>query len=194
MQEPAKPVAPTPPSATQTPSPTPRPAESGSRPTVVPVVPDSAPVGDVSPAEPAKQSSTSSTKSKGKQPGEDAVRKYLNALDKLSEKPGLTAPQRRRLEARRTSLEKKIRESSRWEQLNALPELEEVAAQLAVVDKQADLEAKLQTLEGDFVTHAKTYAEAAGIPQHFFQKVGVPRAVLKRAGLTVRGRQPAEDN
>lgn len=64
---------------------------------------------------------------------------------------------------------------------------------LARLHAMADLEHARQvdggSLEEDFVTHARAYAEAESIPVAAFQAVGVPDDVLRRAGLPVGGRR-----
>ncbi len=107
------------------------------------------------------------------------VRAYLDALESSKPKRG-----RKRT---KDSISKQI------ERIDAELEESDPLKRLQLTQERIDLEAELETmedgvdlsaLEADFAVVAKQYAERKGISYAAFRQIGVPAAVLKRAGIT----------
>lgn len=107
------------------------------------------------------------------------VRAYLDALESSKPKRG-----RKRT---KDSIAKQI------ERIDAELEDSDPLKRLQLTQERIDLEAELETmedgvdmsaLEADFAVVAKQYAERKGISYAAFRQIGVPAAVLKRAGIT----------
>ena len=118
---------------------------------------------------------------KGRSEGK-AVRSYLEGLR-------ATKPKRGRKRTINTVM-KRMNEID--DELTTAPPV----AELALVQERRDLLAELESLqntvdmdalEGGFVDVAKSYSEAKGIEYASWRDVGVPAAVLKRAGITRAG-------
>ncbi len=109
------------------------------------------------------------------------VRAYLEALEAHRPRPGRKRTEesvRRRLDA----VERELPDASAFARLSLLQER---------IDLQQELETMaagngLSALEDEFVSVAKSYSERKGITYSVWTEVGVPAAVLKRAGMTRR--------
>ena len=65
-------------------------------------------------------------------------------------------------------------------QLDLIQQRIDIETQLSHLEDAADIE----TLEAGFVEYAKAYSERKGISYAAWREVGVPAAVLKRAGIS----------
>lgn len=108
-----------------------------------------------------------------------AINQYLNALETQKPRRG----RRRTPESITKRLEIIANELDEATGIN----------KLSLVQEQIDLQNELQAmnqvvdisdLEADFVTHAKSYGERKGISYMAWREVGVPAAVLQKAGIT----------
>jgi hypothetical protein len=68
---------------------------------------------------------------------------------------------------------------------NASDELERLRLRQQLLDLESP---SIQRYEDDFITHAKAWAEEAGISPKAFEAEGVPAGVLRKAGLASTGR------
>lgn len=111
-----------------------------------------------------------------------AVKKYLEALEQNKPKRG----RKRSPESIATRLEK----------IDDTISMAEPVARLTLVQERMDLEKELaamedpvdlESLEDEFVEAAPGYSERKGITYAAWREVGVPAAVLKRAGITRGG-------
>lgn len=107
-----------------------------------------------------------------------AVKRYLETIGRRG-KPG------RRVS--REELQARLDETK-----HAIPEEDNLLARLDMIQKQIDLEGRLsdaaddddsEEAEAAFISVAKDYAERKGISYTAFRKMGVPAAVLKKAGI-----------
>jgi hypothetical protein len=108
-----------------------------------------------------------------------AVRAYLEALEAHKPKRG----RKRTPESIAKRLEKideELREADQLRRLQLVQEQMDLQNELASLDQKVDLTA----LEDDFVASAKPYGERKGISYAAWREVGVPAAVLKRAGIS----------
>lgn len=107
------------------------------------------------------------------------VRNYLEALDSSRPKRG----------------RKRTKESisRRLERIEVELESADLLKRLQLTQEQLDLQEEvehmdngidLSQLENDFTRVAKGYAERKGITYAAFRQIGVPAAVLKKAGIT----------
>lgn len=109
-----------------------------------------------------------------------AVRDYLEALRANKPRRG-----RKRttdsINKRLTAIADTLPTASAIEELKLVQERRDLEAELATMGS-AD-EADLGALEAKFVDVAKTYAERKGISYGSWREVGVPAAVLSKAGI-----------
>ncbi|WP_300624776.1 hypothetical protein [Ilumatobacter sp.] len=111
------------------------------------------------------------------------VRLYLDAIRALKPKRGrkrTAASITKRLE----TIERDLPAADAIRQLALVQERRDLTEELASMEVGADLTA----LEDDFVAVAKAYGERKGIAYASWREVGVPAAVLRRAGIS-RGRR-----
>lgn len=78
-----------------------------------------------------------------------------------------------------TQIETKLQDASPVEELALVQQRRDLTAELDAITSKADL----TDLENDFVAVAKSYGERKGIAYATWREVGVPAAVLKRAGI-----------
>lgn len=72
------------------------------------------------------------------------------------------------------------------EMTSQLEQASDVISRLGLQEELAQLQApSLESVEDEFVVHAKSWADQAGIGTHAFQAEGVESAVLRRAGFDV---------
>ncbi len=108
-----------------------------------------------------------------------AVRDYLEALRSTRPKRGRKRTPES-IRARLDKIESSMADASAIEELQLVQERRDLEAELASMDSGVDIEA----LESAFVDVAKSYAERKGISYASWRDVGVPAAVLKRAGIS----------
>ncbi len=107
-----------------------------------------------------------------------AVRNYLEALDAHRPKRGRKrTPESMR--ARLATIESSIDSADPMTRLQLVQERIDLAAAIAAAETTIDLSA----LEEGFVAAAAAYGERKGISYSAWREVGVPAAVLKRAGI-----------
>jgi hypothetical protein len=107
-----------------------------------------------------------------------AVRSYLEALDAHRPKRGRKrTPESMR--ARLATIESTIDSADPMTRLQLVQERLDLAAAIAAAETTIDLSA----LEEGFVAAAAAYGERKGISYSAWREVGVPAAVLKRAGI-----------
>lgn len=107
------------------------------------------------------------------------VRAYLEALESSKPKRGRKRTKEsinRRLEKIETELEA----ADPLKRLQLTQEQLDLTEELESMDSGVDM----MELEEDFVKVAKGYAERKGISYPAFRQIGVPAAVLKRAGIS----------
>lgn len=107
------------------------------------------------------------------------VRAYLEALESSRPKRGRKRTKEsisRRLERIETELE----EADPLKRLQLTQERLDLSEELEQMDNGIDL----SRLESDFTKVAKGYAERKGITYAAFRQIGVPAAVLKKAGIS----------
>ena len=108
-----------------------------------------------------------------------AVRKYLEALEQHRPKRG-----RRRtpdsINARLEKIDREFGDADPVTRLTLVQERIDLQAELAAMEDPVDLDA----VEAEFVAAAKGYGERKGISYAAWREVGVPAAVLKRAGIS----------
>ncbi len=111
-----------------------------------------------------------------------AVRGYLEALEAHRPKRG-----RKRtpdsMRARLATIESTLDSADPMTRLQLVQERLDLAEAIAAAETTVDLSA----LEDGFVTAAKTYGERKGISYAAWREVGVPAAILKRAGISRAG-------
>ena len=108
-----------------------------------------------------------------------AVRAYLEALESSKPKRG----RKRTKESIATRLEKIEEELETADPLRRLQLTQEqldLSEELAAMDKGVDI----TELETEFTRVAKGYAERKGLTYAAFRQIGVPAAVLKKAGIS----------
>ena len=108
-----------------------------------------------------------------------AVRKYLEALEQHRPKRG-----RRRtpdsINARLEKIDREFGDADPVTRLTLVQERIDLQAELAAMEDPVDLDA----VEAEFVAAAKGYGERKGISYAAWRELGVPAAVLKRAGIS----------
>lgn len=111
-----------------------------------------------------------------------AVRDYLEALRSSKPKRGRKRTPdsiRKRLD----QIEQELAQASAIAELQLVQERRDLTTELESMDSGVDL----TELEQAFVGVAKSYAERKGISYGSWRDVGVPAAVLKRAGIARAG-------
>ncbi len=108
-----------------------------------------------------------------------AVRSYLEALETHKPKRG-----RKRtpdtMRARIEQIEAALPEASPMSRLQMVQERMDLEKEIEAAETKVDLTA----LEDGFVAAAKAYADRKGISHAAWREVGVPTALLKRAGIS----------
>lgn len=107
------------------------------------------------------------------------VRAYLEALESSKPKRGRKRTKdsiARRLER----IEAELEEADPLKRLQLTQEQLDLSEELEQMDSGIDL----SRLETDFTKVAKGYAERKGITYAAFRQIGVPAAVLKKAGIS----------
>ena len=107
-----------------------------------------------------------------------AVRAYLEALDTHRPKRG----RRRSIESiqnRLAEIDDTIASASQMSRLHMVQERIDLTEAVAAAETTVDLTA----LEDDFAGSAKAYSERKGISYAAWREIGVPIALLKRAGI-----------
>lgn len=108
-----------------------------------------------------------------------AIKKYLEALDQHKPKRG-----RKRtpdsINARLTKIDQEFIEADPITRLSLVQERIDLNAELASMEEPVDLSA----IEAEFVAAAAGYNERKGISYAAWREVGVPAAVLKKAGIS----------
>ena len=112
-----------------------------------------------------------------------AIKAYLKAID--GRKPGRPVT-RESLEERLSRVKAKIASSD-----DPLKSVELIQARLDIEDALAQMDGSedIDSLEAEFVSHAASYAERKGITYPAWREVGVPAAVLRKAGIPERRRR-----
>ena len=107
------------------------------------------------------------------------VRDYLEGLRNNKPKRG-----RKRtpdsIKKRLGTIEETLADASAIDELQLVQERRDLTAELEQIDVGTDL----TELETAFVSVGQTYGERKGISHASWREVGVPAAVLKRAGIT----------
>lgn len=106
------------------------------------------------------------------------VRDYLEGLRATKPKRGRKRTPET-INARLTSIESQLQESTPMEELLLIQERRDLKAELERMSETLDMEA----LASDFVSVAKSYSSSKKISYQSWRDVGVDAAVLKRAGL-----------
>ncbi len=108
-----------------------------------------------------------------------AVRSYLEALETHKPKRG-----RKRtpatMRARIQQIEAALPEASPMSRLQMVQERMDLEKEIEAAETKVDLTA----LEDEFVAAAKAYADRKSISHAAWREVGVPTALLKRAGIS----------
>lgn len=102
---------------------------------------------------------------------ESAVRNYLTAL---------RDPSSLRDDNNIDELQRRLESAS--------DELERLQLRQQILDSENP---SVDRFEGDFVTHAKSWADSHGVSSKAFEAEGVPAAVLRKAGFRATGRRGA---
>jgi hypothetical protein len=108
-----------------------------------------------------------------------AVRDYLEGLRSTRPKRGRKRTPES-IRDRLAKIEAALVDASAIDELQLVQERRDLEAELEAMDSGVDMEA----LESAFVDVAKSYADRKGISYASWRDVGVPAAVLKRAGIT----------
>lgn len=108
-----------------------------------------------------------------------AVRQYLEAME--AQKPKRGRPRSREsIENRLAMIDQELEDAGAMTKLQLVQERLELTDELEQLDATTDME----ELEAEFVKAAKPYGDRKGISYKAWREVGVPAAVLKRAGIT----------
>lgn len=111
-----------------------------------------------------------------------AVRGYLEALEAHRPKRGRKrTPESMR--ARLEKIEKELEDADPMTRLQLAQERIDLAEAITAAETTVDMSA----LEDGFVEAAKSYGERKGITYAAWREVGVPAAILKRAGISRAG-------
>ncbi len=107
------------------------------------------------------------------------VRAYLEALESSKPKRGRKRT-KDSISRRLDRIEAELEEADPLKRLQLTQEQLDLADELEQMDSGIDL----TRLETDFTKVAKGYAERKGITYAAFRQIGVPAAVLKKAGIS----------
>lgn len=108
-----------------------------------------------------------------------AVRNYLEALETLRPKRGRrSTPETMR--ARIAEIDNKMSTAKPMQRLHLAQKKIDLAAKIEAAETTVDISA----LEDEFVDVASAYGESNGISYAAWRAVGVPAAILKRAGVS----------
>ena len=107
------------------------------------------------------------------------VRAYLDALESMKPKRGRKRT-KESIAKQIKRIETELPDADPLKRLQLTQERIDLEAELGSMDDGVDLSA----LEADFELVAKRYAERKGISYAAFRQIGVPAAVLKRAGIS----------
>jgi uncharacterized protein YicC (UPF0701 family) len=108
-----------------------------------------------------------------------SVRAYLEALDSSRPKRGRKRT-KDSISARLDKLDAEVDAADALKRLQLTQERLDLIEELAGMDAGVDI----SELEAEFTRVAKGYAARKGISYAAFRHIGVPAAVLKRAGIT----------
>ncbi|MEM8926117.1 MAG: hypothetical protein AAGD35_21635 [Actinomycetota bacterium] len=108
-----------------------------------------------------------------------SVRAYLEALESSKPKRGRKRT-KESIAARLERLEEEIVDADPLRRLQLAQERLDLNDELATMDTGIDI----AELEAEFTRVAKGYAERKGITYAAFRQIGVPAAVLKKAGIS----------
>ena len=109
------------------------------------------------------------------------VRDYLEALRANKPRRGRKRTPES-INKRLAAIADALPEASAIDELKLVQERRDLEAELATLGSGA--EADIEALEARFVDVAKTYAERKGISYGSWREVGVPAAVLSKAGIS----------
>ena len=108
-----------------------------------------------------------------------AVRNYLEALETARPKPGRRqTPETMR--ARITQIDSELDSATPMQRLHLIQKKMDLADKIAEAERTVDI----SSLEVEFVNVASAYGETNGISYACWRAVGVPAAVLNRAGVS----------
>ncbi len=110
------------------------------------------------------------------------VRSYLEAVDENKPKRGRKRNPEN-IAQRLATIEATLPSADPMTRLHLIQERSDLKAELDASGKSVDLTA----VENDFVAVAKSYGQRKGIDYATWRELGVPRAVLQRAGITRTG-------
>ena len=108
-----------------------------------------------------------------------SVRAYLEALESSKPKRGRKRT-KETISARLERLEDELEEADPLRRLQLAQERLDLNQEMATMDNGVDI----SELEQEFTRVAKGYAERKGITYAAFRQIGVPAAVLKKAGIS----------
>ncbi len=108
-----------------------------------------------------------------------AVRNYLEALETHRPKRGRRRTPETML-ARIAAIDNEIGDATPMQRLHLTQEKMDLAAKIEAAEATFDISA----LEDEFVAVASAYGETNGISYAAWRAVGVPTAILKRAGVS----------
>jgi len=107
------------------------------------------------------------------------VRKYLEALESHRPKPGRRrTPENMRM--RIAAIESEMDEARPLQRLHLTQEKMDLESKIEAAEAVVDISA----FEDDFVAVAREYGETNGISYSAWRSIGVPAAILKRAGVS----------
>lgn len=109
-----------------------------------------------------------------------AVREYLEALRANKPRRGRKRTPES-IEARLAVITEQLAEASAIDELKLVQERRDLEAELAALGEH---HVDIDTAEAAFVSVARSYADRKGIAYASWREVGVPAAVLTKAGIT----------
>lgn len=109
-----------------------------------------------------------------------AVRAYLEVLDQPKKRGRRRTPES--IQTRLGVIAQELPDANALSRVLLLQEQADLEGELAATQKNGSVQ-DIAALEEGFVQHAKAYSASKGIRPATWRKVGVPSAVLKRAGL-----------
>ncbi|HET8618388.1 MAG TPA: hypothetical protein VFM27_05495 [Acidimicrobiales bacterium] len=110
-----------------------------------------------------------------------AVRRYLEALEAHKPRRGRKRTSES-MKKRLAAVEAEIASADPLKRLHLVQERNDLEAALEASESKVDLD----QIEKDFVTSAAPYSERKGISYSAWRELGVPAAVLEKAGITRR--------
>jgi uncharacterized protein YicC (UPF0701 family) len=110
-----------------------------------------------------------------------AVRRYLEALEAHKPRRGRKRTSES-MKKRLAAVEAEIASADPLKRLHLVQERNDLEAALEASESKVDLD----QIEKDFVTSAAPYSDRKGISYSAWRELGVPAAVLEKAGITRR--------